>query len=93
MRQKKSSQKVPEISMLSVLRRILQEVNVAEDLSASCEVIVKRVSEAVRTECCSIFITDAMNRCYTLVASVGFFARKCRPGARAIWRRDREPHC
>jgi len=44
--------------MLDVLRRIIQEVNAARDLQTALNIIVKRVTKAMGTQVCSIYLLD-----------------------------------
>ena len=58
--------------MLNILRRIVQEVSEAQDLEEVLELIVRRVTETIRTEVCSIYLTDKRSNHYRLAANVGF---------------------
>lgn len=58
--------------MLHVLRQIVQEVNEAQDLQEVLRLMVKRVSESISVEACSVYLTDRRHNHYILAASVGF---------------------
>lgn len=57
--------------MLEVLRRVTQEVNAAEDLTSALEIIVERVSSAMSTEVCSVYLLDESNQQYVFMATRG----------------------
>jgi len=57
--------------MLDTLRRIVQEVNAAPNLGAALDIIVKRVTEAVNTDVCSVYLTDFEQRRHVLRATAG----------------------
>lgn len=57
--------------MLSILRRIVQEINNAHDFQEALEIMVKRVREAVETEACSVFLVDQAQKEYVLAATDG----------------------
>jgi phosphotransferase system enzyme I (PtsP) len=57
--------------MLDSLRRIVQEVNTAADLSAALEVIVVRVCEVMGTEVCSVYLHDPVTDRYIFMATRG----------------------
>ncbi len=59
------------MSMLAVLRKILQEVHAAGDLSAVLEIIVKRVQQMMNTEVCSVYLFDPLTEKYVLMATEG----------------------
>ena len=44
--------------MLDTLRRIVQEVNRAENLDQALNVIVTRVKAAVNVDLCSVYLAD-----------------------------------
>ena len=44
--------------MIEQLRRIVQEVNSAQDLQNALDIIVRRVREALDTHVCSVFLLD-----------------------------------
>ncbi|WP_062261790.1 phosphoenolpyruvate--protein phosphotransferase [Endozoicomonas arenosclerae] len=57
--------------MLNTLRTIVQEVSAASDLQAALNIIVQRVREAMETEVCSVYLYDAEQARYTLMATEG----------------------
>ncbi len=57
--------------MLNTLRRIVQEVNSARDLSAALAIIVQRVREAMGSEVCSVYLLDPGSTRYVLMATEG----------------------
>ncbi|MEH6649680.1 MAG: phosphoenolpyruvate--protein phosphotransferase [Motiliproteus sp.] len=57
--------------MLSVLRRIVQEVNAARDLDAALQVIVCRVQQAMKVQVCSVYLLDPEPEEYVLMATEG----------------------
>ncbi len=57
--------------MLNTLRRIVQEVNVARDLTAALDIIVQRVKEAMGTEVCSVYLYNPDSARYVLMATEG----------------------
>ncbi|KEQ16383.1 phosphoenolpyruvate--protein phosphotransferase [Endozoicomonas numazuensis] len=57
--------------MLNTLRTIVQEVSAAPDLQAALNIIVQRVREAMETEVCSVYLYDAEQTRYTLMATEG----------------------
>jgi len=57
--------------MLETLRRIVQEVNAAPDLSAALDVMVSRVRKSMGTEVCSIYLLDHGANRYYLMATEG----------------------
>lgn len=57
--------------MLDTLRRIVQEVNSAADLKDALELMTRRVRDAMGTEVCSIYLLDAQEQRYVLMASEG----------------------
>ncbi|MCB5162685.1 phosphoenolpyruvate--protein phosphotransferase [Marinomonas algarum] len=60
--------------MLSLLRRITQEVTAAQSLPAALDIIVRRVRRAMRAEVCSIYLVDANTKEYVLMATRGLNA-------------------
>jgi len=58
-------------NMLDTLRRIVQEVNLAEDLSSALGVMVLRIKESMGTEVCSIYLFDQKSNQYYLMATQG----------------------
>ncbi len=61
--------------MLKILRRIVQEVNAAQDLDRVLQVIVSRVREAMGADVCSIYLTDHARGELVLMASEGLDPR------------------
>ena len=59
------------MSMLSVLRKIVQEVSAAPDLESVLDLIVRRIQRAMRTQVCSIFLFDPVHQRYVLRATQG----------------------
>jgi len=59
------------MSMLSVLRKIVQEVSTAPDLESVLDLIVRRIQRAMRTQVCSIFLFDPVRKRYVLRATQG----------------------
>ena len=57
--------------MLDILRRIVQEVSAASDLSAALRVVVARIREAMETEVCSVYLFDPDTKQYVLMATEG----------------------
>lgn len=57
--------------MLSLLRRITQEVTAAQSLPAALDIIVRRVRRAMRSEVCSIYLVDPKTQEYVLMATRG----------------------
>lgn len=53
--------------MLDILRRIVQEVNLAENLDDALKVIVKRVKHVMDVDVCSVFLTNEHNNKYEYV--------------------------
>lgn len=57
--------------MLKTLRRIIQDVNTAKDLSEALNIVVCGVKQAMGTEACSIFLVNEERGENTLVATDG----------------------
>ncbi len=57
--------------MIKLLRRIIQEVNVAGDLDEALTIIVTRVREAMGVDVCSVYLTDPQNGGQVLMATDG----------------------
>ena len=57
--------------MLDTLRRIVQEVNLANNLEQALNIIVKRVKSAIDVDVCSIFLTNETDNEYVLMATDG----------------------
>src|SRR5687767_10573829 len=60
--------------MLEKLRSIIQEVNGAADLTATLNIIVRRVQQAMSTRVCSVYLLDKSLGRYVLMASKGLDA-------------------
>lgn len=61
--------------MLDTLRRIIQEVNRAPDLSRALDIIVTRVKQAMAVDVCSVYLVDSDARQYVLMATDGYDAQ------------------
>ncbi len=57
--------------MLDILRRIVQEVSSATDVSDALKVVVARIREAMQTEVCSVYLYDPDSQRYVLMATEG----------------------
>jgi phosphotransferase system enzyme I (PtsP) len=57
--------------MLTILRHIIQEVSSAQDFHEALDIMVKRISNALATEACSVFLLDRRRGSYLLVATQG----------------------
>src|SRR5688572_15809077 len=57
--------------MLEKLRSIIQEVNGARDLTATLDIIVRRVQKAMGTKVCSVYLLDKNLGRYVLMATKG----------------------
>ncbi|MDX1251430.1 MAG: phosphoenolpyruvate--protein phosphotransferase [Gammaproteobacteria bacterium] len=57
--------------MLNTLRRIIQEVNAAQNLPQALAIMVKRVKQAVAVETCSVFLAAPHTQHFVLMASDG----------------------
>ena len=57
--------------MLDILRRIVQEVSSATDVSDALKVVVARIREAMHTEVCSVYLYDPDSQRYVLMATEG----------------------
>ncbi|MBB1488258.1 phosphoenolpyruvate--protein phosphotransferase [Oceanospirillum sediminis] len=57
--------------MLKTLQRIVQEVNSARSLDETLSIIVRRVRRAMRTDVCSVYLSDDGNQNYVLMDSMG----------------------
>jgi len=58
--------------LLDTLRRIIQEVNRAPDLSRALSIIVGRVKQAMVVDVCSVYLTDPENQQHILMATDGY---------------------
>ena len=61
--------------MLNMLRKIVQEVNVAKDLKAALGIIVLRVREAMNSQVCSVYLMDPETNRFVLMATEGLNKR------------------
>ncbi|WP_017937614.1 phosphoenolpyruvate--protein phosphotransferase [Zestomonas thermotolerans] len=57
--------------MLNTLRKIVQEVNAAQDLKAALTIIVQRVKEAMGSQVCSVYLLDPETNRFVLMATEG----------------------
>ncbi|MFO8154510.1 MAG: phosphoenolpyruvate--protein phosphotransferase [Pseudomonadota bacterium] len=57
--------------MLEVLRRIVQEVNAADDLHQALRLIVERVKQSMAVDVCSIYLVDTTTEQHVLMATEG----------------------
>ncbi len=57
--------------MLDILRRTVQEVSSATDLSDALKVVVARIRAAMNTEVCSVYLFDPESKRYVLMATEG----------------------
>jgi len=58
--------------LLDTLRRIVQEVNRAPDLSRALAIIVSRVKQAMVVDVCSVYLTDPESQRHVLMATDGY---------------------
>jgi phosphotransferase system, enzyme I, PtsP len=61
--------------MLGTLRRITQELNGAIDLDQALALVVRRVKERLAVDACSVYLADASQTSFVLVATDGFDPR------------------
>ncbi len=59
------------MSMLGVLRKIVQEVSAAPDLESVLDLTVRRIQREMHTQVCSIYLLDAVSQRYVLMATQG----------------------
>jgi len=57
--------------VLETLRRIVQEVNEARDLDQALQIIVQSVKQVMKTDVCSVYLTDFSNHDRVLMATDG----------------------
>ena len=57
--------------MLDILRRVIQEVNAARDLTTALDIIVERVHEAMGTQVCTVYLLDDEHQKYVFMATRG----------------------
>jgi phosphotransferase system enzyme I (PtsP) len=57
--------------MLKVLKRIVQDVTAAGDLSAALAILVQHINKAINAEAVSVYLIDNKNAEYVLIATAG----------------------
>ena len=57
--------------MLDVLRRIVQEVNLANNLEQALNIIVNRVKNVIEVDVCSVYLMNELDNEYVLMATDG----------------------
>ena len=57
--------------MLTILRRIIQEVSQADNIERALTIIVQRVKEAMHVDVCSAYLANDARQCHILMASDG----------------------
>ena len=57
--------------MLDILRRIVQEVNLANNLEQALNIIVRRVKNFMNVDVCSVFLINEDDNEYVLMATDG----------------------
>ncbi len=57
--------------MIETLRRIVQEVNTADNLEITLDIIVRRVQQAMNTEVCSVYLRDYPSGSLVFSATAG----------------------
>ncbi len=57
--------------MIETLRKIVQEVNGADSLDMTLEIIVRRVKDAMSTEVCSVYLHNYLNGNFVFSATAG----------------------
>ena len=57
--------------MLKVLKRIVQDVTAADDLTEALGILVQRISKAINVEAVSVYLIDNKNAEYVLIATEG----------------------
>lgn len=57
--------------MLEILRRVIQEVNAASDLTGALNIIVDRVQESMGTQACTVYLTNDDDTRYVFMATRG----------------------
>jgi phosphotransferase system, enzyme I, PtsP len=60
-----------ERSMLTILRRIIQEAASAHDFKEALNIMVKRIAHALHSNACSVFLLDRRHNEYVLMATQG----------------------
>ncbi len=57
--------------MLETLRRIVQDVGAAPDLSSALAITVNRIRDAMKVAACTIYLADEDNASHVLMATTG----------------------
>ncbi|CDH44803.1 Phosphoenolpyruvate-protein phosphotransferase PtsP [Candidatus Contendobacter odensis Run_B_J11] len=57
--------------MLEILRRIVQDVGAAPDLSSALAITVNRIRAAMKVAACTVYLADEDNRSHVLMATAG----------------------
>ena len=57
--------------MLETLRRIVQDVSAAPDLSSALAITVNRIRDTMQVAACTVYLADEDNREYVLMATAG----------------------
>ncbi len=57
--------------MLEILRRVIQEVNAARDLTGALNIIVDRIQESMGTQACTVYLTNDDDSRYVFMATRG----------------------
>jgi hypothetical protein len=65
-----SAPKSPD-RMLETLRRIVQEVSAAPDLTSALAITVNRIRDTMRVAACTVYLADEDNREFVLMATAG----------------------
>lgn len=60
------------LSMLDILRRIVQEVSTAPNLDKALAIVVRRVKETMGVDACNVYLKDTVDDSYVLMATDGF---------------------
>ncbi|MFZ1327053.1 MAG: phosphoenolpyruvate--protein phosphotransferase [Candidatus Contendobacter sp.] len=57
--------------MLATLRRIVQEVSTAPDLSTALRITVERIQETMKVAACTLYLAEEDDQTYVLMATIG----------------------
>lgn len=57
--------------MLKVLKRIVQEVTAAQQLSEALNILVQQINKAINVEAASVYLIDTKHAEYVLIATEG----------------------
>lgn len=57
--------------MLDIIRRIVEKVNAARDLSEALQIMVQSIRRAMATDACSVFLVDTKKNEFVLMATEG----------------------